>query len=618
MRSIRFVCLFVLIAVCVKAQTIPYLEKKVTLNKTSQPLALIFKELNSQTGVVFSYNPVQLNDQRKVTLSALKVPLRLVLDDLLKGTKCTYKLKKNYLIITYNAALKEEEKPILISGYIYNSIDSTLVTNASVYILSGKHTSVSDQYGYFSISYPKQQNSIDLSVAKQNYSDTAMVLKAVSSEKVKIYLKPVAVPVVVDTGKVLIVRDSILNTDTIAVAKKNGFINFWLRLKESRLNLNNISDTFFSKYSISLIPAVSTNKLLSINTVNDYSFNILIGHSKGVKYFELGGLININNGPVSYCQIAGIGNVVSDTVKGVQVGGIFNSVRSNVSGIQVGGIFNKAETVDGMQMGGIFNSSRKKVKGVQVGGVFNKGETVYGMQIGGIFNKAETVDGMQVAGISNTVDTIKGMQLAGIVNRAKYCSGVQLAGIYNRAKNMKGFQLALVNSADSCSGIPFGLFSYVKHGYHKIELSVNELQFVNIGFRTGVERLHNILFVGINNFSKEKMWTYGYGLGATFKLKNRWNLTTELSSQQIQPLNGADVKLNLVSKAFVGIDFVCARKFRIALGPTFNVLTADTKSSYYNISSDMVSPFVISTYANQTDKTVNKLWIGGTISIKFF
>ncbi|HEY1041003.1 MAG TPA: hypothetical protein VGF30_16425, partial [Bacteroidia bacterium] len=300
---------------------------------------------------------------------------------------------------------------------------------------------------------------------------------------------------------------------------------------------------------------------------------------------ELGGLLNIDNGPVSYTQIAGIGNVVSDTVKGVQVGGIFNTVKTHVSGLQIGGVFNTAESVNGMQLSSVFNLNKRRVNGMQLGGILN------------------------------IADTVKGMQLAGIVNCANNCSGMQLAGVCNYAKNMKGFQLGLINVSDTCTGIPFGLFSFVKRGYHKAELSANELQFINIGFRSGVEKFHNIFFAGANYFATKQMWTYGYGLGSTFKLKNRLHLTTELSAQQIQPMNGEGIYLSILNKAFVGLDIKCGSKFGIAFGPTYNVLVSDSKSPYYN-NVAMLAPGVF--YSRTDGQTNVRMWIGGNLSLKFF
>jgi hypothetical protein len=590
MQQLRtiLILVFVVLSFCLRSQNVPYLEKKVSLNKNNQPLSLVLKEISTQIGVVFSYNPAQVNDQRKVSINVFKTPLRLVLDELLKGSKCSYKLKKNYVIITYDPKLKEEAAPpVVLNGYIYNSKDSSLIENASVYIASGKHSAVSDEYGYFSVSYPKQQNLVSLSVARENYVDTTLVLLNPSKEKIKIYLEPRPVVFPIDTLSKLELKESRIagTADSIAaVVEKDRFMKFWLRLKKMKSNFKNINDTLFSDFSVSLFPPISTNKLLAINTVNKVSFNILVGHSKGIRYFELGGLFNIDNGKVSYVQVGGLGNVVADTLKGLQVGGLFNTVRTHVYGTQIGGIFNTARSVDGFQLGGIFNATKGNVNGMQLGGIVN------------------------------IADTVTGMQLAGIVNKAGDCSGVQIAGICNYARKMKGFQLALINVADTCEGAPFGLFSYVKHGYHKVELSANELRFIQLGFRSGVEKLHNIFFAGVDPFAVKKMWTYGYGIGSTHTLKGRWKLTTELSAQQLQPIDKANTRLSLLNRVYAGVDFVCASTFRLGLGPSFNVLVSDTQSEYYPNVVMLANPY---TFYNHTEGQTNiRMWVGGTLSIK--
>ena len=292
----------------------------------------------------------------------------------------------------------------------------------------------------------------------------------------------------------------------------------WKKLFYINPNLRNISDTIFSDVSLSFLPYISTNRLLSINTVTKYSFNILAGYSKGIDIFELGGLVNIDNGNVKYGQIGGLGNIVAGEFTGGQVGGIFNINSKNITGVQIAGIVNVDKSnIRGLQIGGIGNVVSNNTTGVQIGGVFNLTKNQF--------------KGVQLAGIYNFTDTLKGLQLAGIINSVNTSNGIQVAGILNHSTLLNGVQFSLLNFSDTAtaSGIPFGLFSYVKNGYHKLELATDELLFGTLSFGTGVDRLYNIFITGIN-YSKPTFYTFGYGLGSNYHLKNKWSLSINLTA----------------------------------------------------------------------------------------
>lgn len=613
--------LFLLCAASAFAQT-PYLERPVTIKYGTQTYSEIFRSISTQTGVVFSYT-TSFDSQRKITVQYAKSPLRIVLNDLFRENGCTYKLKGKYVIITCKAEKPKPAPDLRLSGYIYDAYDSTLLASSSVYIRQNKQSAVTNDYGYFSLTVPRGQDALAVSIAKEEYHDTTIVLRSKSQQTtITVYLRPKQQATVhADSTQITVIIDSVPQTAQLPANFKPPVprrTNVLDRFTRTGSNMRNISDTFFTNYSFSFVPPLSTNRLLSVNTVNNYSLNLLAGYSKGINVMEIGGLANIDNGDVRWVQIGGLINLVSGSVTGVQVGGIANVTGSHTSGVQVGGIANvNRGNVEFLQIGGISNTVFGTFTGLQIGGIANVvSQKTTGMQLAGITNLAyKGVEGFQLAGIANITDTIRGFQLAGIANMANYIDGFQLAGIVNRAGYVKGGQLALINVADSVKGVPFGLISVVRNGYHKLELAADEQFIATFGVRTGVDLLHNIFFAGLQPTGSRKIWTVGYGLGSAMRMGRNLYLSFDVTGQQVQFTSTSDLRLNLLSKAYLGLEWRLAKKFSISAGPTFNLLTADEDGNDFALLKDHFNGRTLYDYSNGF--YYNRIWVGARLSLKF-
>ena len=597
------------------AQQTPYLERMVTVNANHMEVADLFKIISRQTSVIFSYTK-PFNDKQKLTVNFNKKPLRLAMSEILKASGCSYKLKDKYIII--KCANKPTPTSSVIKGYLYNAGDSSAIQEASIYIRQTKHSAISNTYGFFSLSYSNSLPTISVSFAKEHYKDTVVVVYNQIKKEMVLYLYPIAsqkdsIPPIIAEQPI----DSLpaIKKDTVVMAQSNPG-KFWEKFQRFNTNFRNISDTLFSTVSLSLVPYISTNRLLSINTVNSLSFNILAGYSKGVNAFELGGLLNIDNGNVQYAQLAGLGNIVSGHFKGGQIAGLFNVNSQKTQGAQMAGILNiNKGMTKGFQIAGIGNLNSATTQGVQIGGVFSTSlHKALGVQFSGIYNNTPLLKGAQVAGLVNHTDTLNGLQFAGLINSTEQNNGIQIAGLMNTSKVMKGIQLAFMNFADTASGIPIGFFSYVKKGYHKVEIASDELLYGTVSFGTGVSRYYSIFIAGIN-YGNTKLWTYGYGIGKNIPLKKKWDMTINLSAQQLQ-LSGEAFSSNQLYKCFVGLEYALRSKFSLGLGPTLNVLANDMADLHYR---DTYSKTPYTTLYHETmSQTSIQMWVGGKIFLKFF
>ncbi len=598
-----------------KAQNPPYLEKLVTINVSNMEVADVFKSITFQTSSLFSYTK-PFNDKQRISINFYKKPLRLVLDEILKTSGCTYKLKDKYIII--KCTNKPTPSPFVVKGYVYNAGDSSAIPEASIYVKQTKHSAISNEYGFFTLSYSNSLPAISVSFAKEHYKDTVVAIYNQPKKEIVLYLYPIKAKKDSVTEPLAVpIKDSIIpeKKDSVILAPKS-LSKFWEKFQHFNTNFRNISDTLFSTMSVSLIPYVGTNRLLSINTVNKVSFNILAGYSKGVNGFELGGLLNIDHGNVQFGQVAGLGNIVSGNVKGIQAAGLFNVNGKSTTGTQLSGIIsiNKGNT-KGIQLSGIGNVNSGTTEGMQAGGVFNTSkQQTRGMQIAGIFNTTSSIKGMQIASILNHADTVKGVQIAGLINTSKCNNGMQIAGLVNHTHYLKGVQLSLVNLADTASGVPIGLFNFVKKGYHKLEIACDELSFGTVAFATGVNRLHTFFIAGVN-YNNPKILTYGYGLGTSLPIKKKWNLSASLTSQQLQQTEDVLTR-NLLHKLFIGVEYQACSKFSIGIGPTFNLFMADTTAKKYTDTYSKISSYNL--YDHTIDHTNLKMWVGAKIFVRFF
>ena len=243
-------------------------------------------------------------------------------------------------------------------------------------------------------------------------------------------------------------------------------------MKLKNVNLANINDTIFNSFSVSLLPPISTNKLLSFHTRNTISLNIIGGNSKGLNGVEIGGVYNYDDGDVYGVQVAGVVNAVSEDVVGTQISGVMNAVKGNVKGVQVAGVINNNDSI---------------TEGIQISGVYQKTHTLRGLQIGGLYNRAVKAIGGQISGLINTVDSATTfLQIAGLYNHAANIKGIQISGLVNTCDTLTGLQIGIFNRANHVKkGLSIGLINYVKNGYNKLEFSHNDLGTTYIGYRSG-------------------------------------------------------------------------------------------------------------------------------------
>jgi hypothetical protein len=604
-----------------RAEDIPFLERTITVTCNQERLEVALKKISQQGGFTFSYNSAIVDANKIVSYTFTNKTIREILDQLFNGT-IQYKVRGKYVILT-KAEISSVKTPQIYSGYVLDEATGERLKNVSVYDPVTLSSTITDSYGYFEIEIEKPSADLRLAINKQSYTDTLIVVPSKTGRLLNI-------PLHIDKHKFTSLADSV----------GQRFKRFWKKtqVSTSRVNLANIDDTLYRTVQFSLIPFVGTNHALSGNVINDYSLNLLGGYSLGVKKIELGGMFNIVSGNVNSAQLAGVFNAVGGDVTGVQMAGIFNANRGSVQGAQFAGVFNlnwngvKYFAAAGMinltrhgsqavQAAGIGNVTIGKQESPHLAGLFNFSTDDVKSQIAGCYNfTAHNVKGWQVAGVVNfAAKKVEGAQTAGILNFAgKEVRGIQLAGVLNYATKVHGTQIGLVNVADSIKGVPVGFLSFVMKGYHKIEISADEMFYTNVAFRTGVHQFYNIFTAGAkpSTFKNDAtFWTFGYGVGTAPRLSKKLSLNFDITSNQITQGHAIEA-VNMINKVYVGIDYTIVKKVSITAGATLNGYVTDNT---YNQYQDVFADYHPNIFYNQNfGNDLNmKMWIGGKVGLRF-
>lgn len=564
------------------AQNVPPLERNVSISLTNEKIDVILSRLSQQGKFTFSYNPAILDMTRSYDGSFNNKSVREVLNQLFGGT-IQYKEKGNYIILTRAPTPTQKasvEKALLISGYVINDATGEKISEVSIYDKKTLSAVVSNEFGYFKLKIDKPSEINHISFNRRTFKDTLISVSKKDDQFITVVMRPEVIVTLNPPGETETPRDSIKKEETRIPESEPT--------KESQVNMMNIKDTLYSDFQVSLIPFVGTHHMLSGNVISDYSFNILGGYSFGVRRFEAGGIFNINRGDVQHTQLAGVFNAVGGNVKGFQGAGNVNLVRGRVDGVQFAGTLN-------VNLGGI--------KGPQFAGIMNV--------------NMEASRGVQFAGIMNVqIEDYKGSQFAGILNVATHkIDGMQMAAIINYGTHVHGSQLGLLNISDSIRGVPIGLLSYVRSGYHKIEISADEIFYTNLAFRTGVRQFYNIFSTSIkpDDFG-DPFWAMGYGIGTAPRLAKWLHLNIDLTANHVSQ-GHLQESLSLLNKAYLGFDFQLARKFSITAGATLNGYLTEREVEYPSLFTNYIPHLIYDEDVGDTSHL--QMWWGWKVGLRF-
>lgn len=538
-----------------------YLTQLISIDVKDEKLSDVLDRISRSGNFYFSYSSSVIPKDSLVSISVKGVSIEEVLNKLLKGDY-EYKEAPNYVILRLapnrlqlvSEDNLEYDQIHTITGYVVDDLTGAKLANASVYEKSLLLSTLTDEKGYFKLKVKNPVNSLSLTISKEYYRDTTIVLLA---------------PVLIKPGGSKNERYGYQPGDDLLKVERTAMGRFFVSSKQKLQSLNLGSFFAYTPFQTSITPGLSTHGSLSGQVINKFSINVLGGYTSGVNGVELGGGFNINKRNVNFLQAAGIFNLVGGSVNGVQLAGANNSVLDSVNGIQMAGIYNKVQgSVHGVQMTGGINITKKEIQGLQMAGFAN-------------------------------------------VSLAK-TNGVQLAGLFNYSRNLKGLQIGFINVADTSSGVSIGAFNFIKDGYKNLILSNTEFNTINVGFKTGNAAFYTVLLGGGNFIQNQKAFTFGIGFGHDFIFNDRLFLSAELSTQNVYL--GKWKELSNLYRAKTLLNLNISKRFGVFAGPAFNLFVDDRTAAVKGYKED----FPFTSYQGKHFSSASNGWIGWEFGITLF
>ncbi len=259
----------------------------------------------------------------------------------------------------------------------------------------------------------------------------------------------------------------------------------------------------------------------------------------------------------------------------------------------------------GLGLDGTVGVATHGVRGAQIAGVVAVAGATEGAQVSGVLAvTAHDAAGAQLAGIANVAGDVAGLQLSGVLNVAGGdVHGAQIGGVMNVATgHVHGAQIGLVNVADE-SDAPIGLFNFIKHGRHHVDVWGSEMGLFMAGAQLGGKYTHAIIGIGVRPGPEGPRFVFGGGVGVHVDLTDRLALDLDLLHHDLAGFVWTNAQL---SQARLVVDLPIARGLRVFGGPTFNVFVSDDPKD------TQPSPFGSWAFG-AADRTHVALWPGVTL-----
>lgn len=572
------------------------LSKTVSISMTRQPISAVLQVIEDLGNFHFSYVREMVHADSLVSVRANNKTVKQVLDQLFQGS-VAYKESGNQLLLQPN-----REKWFFVSGHVTDGSTGQPLHNASVYEGVQLISTMTNDQGYYKLRLREKDKDrpmpVMLTVSKELYKDTIMMVSGGYDQEISVSIKPAA-PITL----------GIVDVNQYSRVSESWFGKVFLTSKQRYQSLN-LSKFFADQpYQTSFLPGLGTHGKLSSQVVNKVSLNFIGGYTAGLNGVEISGAFNIDQKDVRYAQFASLFNVVGGKMEGVQLSGLHNQVRDSVKGFQASGFSNMTtKGYEGVQLAGIFNVSTGETRGVGGAGILNVyWKDHYGVMAAGIGNMTRATEhGVQAAGVFNVAQREDVVQAAGVVNVADTANGVQIAGVVNAARVLKGVQVGVFNYADSSDGYSIGVISIVRRGYHQLLVYNTELLPFNLAFKSGNKKLYSLIIAGGSFVEGAKAFSFGYGLGKSFK-----DYSVELTEQNLYLGNrsslGTLARLQLAWNREIG------KNVRVFIGPAFTLYFSEKEPGVSGYKTRLPGPYGAFTFNEHM-----RYWFGWHVGFSFF
>ncbi|MBK6265509.1 hypothetical protein JKA74_10710 [Marivirga sp. S37H4] len=417
---------------------IPLLDRNISLNFSSVQLHEALFTISKEADFNLSFNSSIIPSDSLISFKCEEKKLAEIFPSILPG-EIDIKTSGNNVILLKKAKSKNEfrKKEITVRGKVIDSRSREPVKGVTILDVYGSQSALTDSTGSFMLHLTHKQQELVLSISKNGYMDSSVLLNP-ENQEVAFQLAKIEKR----TPEVQLKKVESIPIKTVETYPLGRLMVPQLLVAHSE----NIKGYTRRRFQLSFTPGTSTNLKIAGTVKNEISINLIGGYNYGVDIFEVGGVFNINRTDVSGVQIAGMANLVGREVNGLQISGVFNGTKGKQSGMQIAGFGNfNLDDFSGTQLSGSYNQAKNLV-GTQIAGAVNLADTLSGLQLSSVYNKSKHLEGVQISSGLNVSENMKGVQI----------------GIVNRARQQNGFQLGFININDSSEGVSIGLLNFVK------------------------------------------------------------------------------------------------------------------------------------------------------------
>ena len=627
LRKLFFV--FALLSVhCVFAQQ--FLSVKINYQTRNKAITDVLFDLSELGGFDFSYSAKLFVHEPVITLSEQGKTVKSVLDNITAQCGIRYRTYETGIVL-----YKPEPKRVVrvthfVYGVVYNDSDHQVVQGVKIEEPFLAIVTESDSNGIFKIRVPNPDYRIQLQFVKEGFQMREVKMRLQDDQQLKVVLIPNSI-IPKEDQKIQIAEDTSTTIqeeevaeEVLKIAKENKIQQALLQpfnklnivknvLKDNlRKVIEDTSEIHLKGIQVGLMPPISTDFSNSGLYTHRVSISAFLTYNAGLSGAGFSGLGSFTHYNSKGANFTGLFSLTGGKMEGAQFSGIVGIGRMKVTGVQASGIMSVSGLdMKGVQASGVVSTTFGYMTGVQLSGVYNvatKGGN--GVQATGVFNHFQnTSEGIQLAGVLNLCeDSLKGVQVA-TINIAEEIQGAQI-GVVNVCSDLKGTQIGVVNIVKTVSeGIPFGVLTFVKDGYKQLDLVYKETGMTNLRFKTGTDKLYNIIGAGYQ--PKETFddfyWSAIYGFGRKTRLKGRWFLSGDVTANQLFGKQFSSSNLNLITSLELTLGYH-TKLVNVVVGPSLNVLFSDRKGSY-SINNGIEIP--------QQDTPWGNAWAGFTVGFQF-
>jgi hypothetical protein len=163
------------------AQNSGPLDKQISIHLAPDSLISVLVKLQARTGVSFSFNPDLLRKYRTNDINVFMNPLGTVLKKVFSGTRLTFFLVGNDIVIT---EVKSEKRTV--HGHVFDRSNGEVLIGATVFIPELKAGVLTNEYGFYALNIP--EGNYDLHISNLGYQTKKIWLNLTKDDQLEVEL----------------------------------------------------------------------------------------------------------------------------------------------------------------------------------------------------------------------------------------------------------------------------------------------------------------------------------------------------------------------------------------------------------------------------------------------